>query len=57
MKRMVRILAVLLSCMIISSTVYAVEAGDQAPTWQGRDLSGNAVEFPQPGTGQTTVLG
>lgn len=37
MKRMMCILAVLLSFTIIPFTGYVVEAGDPAPTWQGRD--------------------
>jgi thiol-disulfide isomerase/thioredoxin len=34
----------------------AVQAGDAAPVWQARDMLGNAVNFPDTGANQTTVM-
>jgi thiol-disulfide isomerase/thioredoxin len=42
--------------VLIASTASAVEAGDKAPAWRGKDLAGHEVIFPNASAEKTTVL-
>ena len=50
------LLVVLVAAYPVIRTASAVQAGDPAPVWEARDLDGNALRFPVPGAGHTTVL-
>jgi thiol-disulfide isomerase/thioredoxin len=40
----------------MSAASLAVEAGDRAPAWSGKDFAGRVVEFPAVNAGQPTVI-
>jgi len=48
---------ILLAILTFSATIaHAVEQGDVAPAWTGKDFSGNEVSFPSVIDGKPTVL-
>jgi thiol-disulfide isomerase/thioredoxin len=41
---------------MVSTTLHAVDQGDQAPGFQGRDLQGQQISYPSAAGGQASVL-
>jgi len=50
------LMTVFVLTLVMPAMGFAVQAGDAAPSWVGRDLSGNTVEFPAIADGAPTVL-
>jgi thiol-disulfide isomerase/thioredoxin len=51
-----KVVALLLMLTALSTASLAVEQGDIAPAWTGKDFSGRVVEFPAVNAGQPTVM-
>ena len=49
-------LTILALALFAALPAHTVEQGDQAPSWQGRDFDGRAVEFPALLGGKPTVM-
>ena len=50
------LMTVFIATLVAPTMGFAVQAGDAAPSWSGRDLSGNTVEFPAIADGAPTVM-